>query len=157
MKGFLLISKNFIDLKFKDWELFQQILTFLFVGGTSFLLYEMVANVINESKIDIPNLGLFSTNIDIGKSEFSVAVAYLVSGIYNFILNLKITFKGLGSWQKYLFRFVIVLIINNFAATLLLTPLLTDILHITFQLTIAINSLVLTFFNFIFHKKFTYR
>lgn len=156
----MILPFNLIYNKFQleNHSLVRQITSFLFVGGTSFVLYWIICNVINYSEFDMPQVTLPASDIDIGKNEFSVAVGYFVSGIYNFILNLLITFKGIGAaWKKYLVRFVLVLGINNLLASLVFTPFLTDILGFAFRLVLVVNSLVLTFLNFVFHKNFTYK
>jgi len=158
MKLVLPLSLIFNKFQHENYDLVRQITAFLFVGGTSFIIYWVICNAINYSGFSMSEFNFPGTDIDIGKNEFSVAVGYFISGIYNFILNLLITFKGSGSaWKKYLMRFALVLGINNLLASLVFTPFLTDILGIAFRFVLMINSLILTFLNFVFHKNFTYK
>lgn len=129
---------------------FNQFIKFLLVGGSALILNWIITEFL-KTKIEISILSLPNYFIP-------VAIGFLISGLYNYFLNKKFSFeyKDKLNSQGSFFRFWIVFGIGIVIA-LLVSFIWNDILKGNHTLTTPISSIIVLFWNFIGHKKFTFK
>lgn len=118
----------------------RQFLSFVFVGGSATLLQFVL-------------LAGFVEWLMVGEVAASAA-GYLLSSVYNYLLNYYFTFTGRQSHWQALPRFTVVVVIGVIVNTLVFTLMLYVMPYLLAQLFAVGATLVV---NFLLHKFWIYR
>lgn len=130
------------DIVTYPWRHRIQILKFMTVGGTSFIIDFCILYILTE----------FAH----WHYLLSATLAFIVAGMYNYTLNRNWTFKANGSQKKQFSVFLVMggigLLLNNF---ILYTSV--DIIGIWYIYGKIIAAGLVTIYNFFVNKYFTFR
>lgn len=133
----------------------SEILTFIAIGGSAFLVEFFVSNIFNYLFFDkvLIKIGVFVLLGNI----IANGIGYSVSAIYNFVLNKYITFgTDTRQWKAEIIKFFTVVLFM----ILILQPILMSVLqlglHLSFNISLVLKAIIVLAANYLFHKYWTF-
>jgi putative flippase GtrA len=127
--------------KIEDKKIRKEIIHFCICGVLSALLYFTILYIFN-------NLIMFN-------SILSVSIAYMISSIFNFFYNRRLTFLNKRSISRQFFSFLLMLAVSYFVTISIIYTF-----KIFFNFNVYLSSifaiLINTIFKFLFSKSFVY-